>query len=51
MFRGLQDEAQCSQSSAGVDVYHSGSYDHTRQLAPELPSKSISASDSESRCL
>ncbi|XP_021628133.1 polyadenylate-binding protein-interacting protein 3 isoform X4 [Manihot esculenta] len=44
------DEAQCSQSSTSVDR-HSGSYEHASQLASELPSKSVSTSQSESRIL
>lgn len=43
------DEAQCSQSSASTDLYHSGSYEHARQLASEHPFKNLSTSESESR--
>lgn len=45
----LADEAQASQLSAVVDLSRSGSHDHARQLASELPSRISSASDNESR--
>ncbi|XP_057455412.1 polyadenylate-binding protein-interacting protein 3-like isoform X2 [Lotus japonicus] len=40
---------QPSQSSIGVNLIHSGSYDHAKQLASELPAKIYSSSDGESR--
>ncbi|XVE88654.1 hypothetical protein DITRI_Ditri19aG0086800 [Diplodiscus trichospermus] len=45
----LLNEASPSQAAAGVDLIRSGFNDQARQLASELPSKSFSASDSESR--
>ena len=47
----VQDHPRSSQSSAGVDLSRSGSYDHAKQLASELPTKSYSSSDGESRYL
>lgn len=47
----MQDHAQPFQSSTGVDLSRSGSYDHAKQLASELPGKSYSSSDGESRFL
>ncbi|EEF41019.1 conserved hypothetical protein [Ricinus communis] len=46
---GARVLSKCSQSSAGVDLYHSGSYEHPRQLGSELPSKSLSTSETETR--
>ncbi|TKY48297.1 Polyadenylate-binding protein-interacting protein 3 [Spatholobus suberectus] len=43
------DHTQSSQSSTGVDLSRSGSYNHAKQLASELPAKSYSPSDGESR--
>ncbi|RDX76156.1 Polyadenylate-binding protein-interacting protein 4 [Mucuna pruriens] len=43
------DITQSSQSSTGVDLSRSGSYDHAKQLASELPAKSYSSSEGESR--
>ncbi|KAJ8755957.1 hypothetical protein K2173_024502 [Erythroxylum novogranatense] len=43
------DEAQCTQSSTSGDLYLSGSYDHTGQLASELPSNSYSTANNEIR--
>ncbi|KAK3220380.1 hypothetical protein Dsin_014350 [Dipteronia sinensis] len=45
----LLDEAQSSQSSIGADLYRSVSYDHARQMASEIPVKSVSTLDSGSR--
>ncbi|KAJ1424501.1 LsmAD domain [Sesbania bispinosa] len=42
------DHPQSSQSSSGVDLRRSGSYDHAKQLASELPAKIYSSSDGES---
>ncbi|KAJ1407124.1 LsmAD domain, partial [Sesbania bispinosa] len=38
-----------SQSKTGMDLCRSGSYDHAKQLASELPAQSYSFSDGESR--
>ncbi|XP_027344282.1 polyadenylate-binding protein-interacting protein 3-like isoform X2 [Abrus precatorius] len=47
---GTQTSANSSSmSSTGVDLSRSGSYDHAKQLASELPAKSYSSSDGESR--
>ncbi|KAL2332243.1 hypothetical protein Fmac_019824 [Flemingia macrophylla] len=43
------DHTQSSQSSPGVDLICSGSYDHVKQLASELPAKSYSSLDGGSR--
>ncbi|KAK7271996.1 hypothetical protein RJT34_28312 [Clitoria ternatea] len=43
------DHPQSSQSINSVDLSRSGSYDHAKQLASELPAKSYSSSDGESR--
>ncbi|KAK7325091.1 hypothetical protein VNO77_29167 [Canavalia gladiata] len=43
------DHPQSSQSSTGVDLSRSGSYDQAKQLASELPAKSYSSLDGESR--
>ncbi|QHN94863.1 polyadenylate-binding protein-interacting protein 3 isoform X2 [Arachis ipaensis] len=43
------DLPQSSQSSTGVDLSRSGSYDHAKQLASELPTKIYSSSDEENR--
>lgn len=48
---GVQDFSQSTQSSAGVDLMRSGSLDHAKQLASELPAKSSPTSDAESRFL
>ncbi|XWS12118.1 hypothetical protein CRYUN_Cryun37aG0062700 [Craigia yunnanensis] len=45
----LVDEAPSSQAAIGADLNHSGFNDQARQLASELPSKSFSVPDSESR--
>ncbi|KAL5757417.1 hypothetical protein ACOSP7_020028 [Xanthoceras sorbifolium] len=45
----LLDEAPSSQFSTGADLYRSISYDHARQMASEIPVKSVSTLDSESR--
>jgi hypothetical protein len=45
----MQDQAQSSQSSTGLDLCRSGSYDHAKQLASELPLKTFSTSDGENR--
>lgn len=50
-FFGVQDQAHSSQSSTALDVCRSGSHDHAKQLASELPFKSFPASDGESRFL
>ena len=47
----MQDQAQSSQSSTGLDLSRTGSYDHAKQLASEFLSKSVPASDSENRFL
>lgn len=44
-----KDQAQSSQSSTGLDLCRSGSYDHAKQLASELPLKTFSTSDGENR--
>ncbi|KAL2968371.1 hypothetical protein AAZX31_15G026800 [Glycine max] len=43
------DHTLSSQSNTGVDLSRSGSSDHAKQLASELPAKSYSTSDGESR--
>ncbi|RDX58492.1 Polyadenylate-binding protein-interacting protein 4 [Mucuna pruriens] len=43
------DHSQLSQSSTGAELYRSGSNDHAKQLASELPAQSCSFSDGESR--
>ncbi|XP_061365138.1 polyadenylate-binding protein-interacting protein 3-like isoform X2 [Gastrolobium bilobum] len=43
------DHPQSSQSSTGVDLSRSGSYDHAKQLASDLPAKSYSSLDGENR--
>ncbi|RZB84421.1 polyadenylate-binding protein-interacting protein 3-like isoform X1 [Glycine soja] len=43
------DHTQSCQSNTCVDLSRSGSYDHAKQLASELPAKSYSTSDGESR--
>ncbi|XVF27020.1 hypothetical protein REPUB_Repub14bG0070500 [Reevesia pubescens] len=45
----LVDESPSSQTAIGADLNCSGFNDQARQLASELPSKSFSVSDSESR--
>ncbi|XVE51889.1 hypothetical protein DITRI_Ditri02bG0077200 [Diplodiscus trichospermus] len=45
----LLDEAPSSQAAIGADMNRSGINDQARQLASELPSRSLSASDHESR--
>ncbi|XP_047175974.1 polyadenylate-binding protein-interacting protein 3-like isoform X2 [Vigna umbellata] len=45
------DHTQSSQSSTSVDLSRSGSYDHAKQLASELPAISYSSVDGESRIL
>ncbi|KAL4625516.1 hypothetical protein ACB092_05G032100 [Castanea dentata] len=44
-----KDQAQTSQSSTGLDLSRTGSYDHAKQLASEFLFKSVPASDSENR--
>lgn len=46
----MQDHPQSSQSSTGVDLSHFSAYDHAKQFASEIPSKSYSSLDGESRC-
>lgn len=43
------DEAECSQSTTGVDSNQSGSYEHSRRLASEFPPKTLSTSESKTR--
>ncbi|KAH1149297.1 hypothetical protein GYH30_043728 [Glycine max] len=43
------NHSELSQSSSGVDLCRSGSKDHAKQLASELPALSCSFSDGESR--
>ncbi|TKY64293.1 Polyadenylate-binding protein-interacting protein 4 [Spatholobus suberectus] len=43
------DHSELSQSSTGVDLCRSGSNDHAKQLASELPAQSCTFSDGESR--
>ncbi|KAK7261657.1 hypothetical protein RIF29_27973 [Crotalaria pallida] len=43
------DHPQSFQSSTGLDLSRSGSYDHAKQLASELPAKSYSSLDGENR--
>jgi hypothetical protein len=46
----MQDRPQSSQSNTGVDLSRSSAYDHAKQFTSEIPSKSYSSSDGESRC-
>lgn len=46
---GVQDLRQSSQSNIGVDLSRSGSYDHAKQLASELPAENYLSLDGERR--
>lgn len=47
----MQDQAQFSQSSTGLDLCRSSSNDHAKQLASEQPFKNFPISDGENRFL